>query len=468
MSYSLPSFFIGDRIQVNQNTIEHQILFAKRPKATGLQIGLMQSNLILIFQALHRTQQHRLQYHPVAEDVAAVLGFEGTEGANAVARIIDHYCAARLAFHRQNNEYHFRQLLHVLVDEEIRWRLERGSNSQILDPRRNQPQAKNHYAAETKMVIETRFHDLMRQELPSAVRGQPSPRNKHFGVLKGINLSQPMPPMRAMESGVDRATFRKIDPKKYSVTTFIEQYNAKKAAEAEKAANAETAAQSSTKTSAADTAEAASAPASSPSPVLDKAEEDGDKDVAEVPSEEDKDDVAMPEPPAPLPVNSASDGSVHTFTDEQVGANELRRAAEEAAADQHRKDQQTIAALQAEIAGFKRAQEQWAHGLTTIKDERDRLASENPALRQENERLEKRAEDLNMEVTALERAYKDALKRIDALEDEKEADGRLFRADVAAYQVEVEAYMANHYARRQQEQSPPAGPAGAASRGDQE
>ncbi|KAK6833323.1 hypothetical protein PG987_008017 [Apiospora arundinis] len=40
----------------------------------------------------------------------------------------------------------------------------------------------------------------------------------------------------------------------------------------------------------------------------------------------------------------------------------------------------------------------------------------------------KRAESLDTDATTLEKAYKDALKRIDALEDEKEADGQLFRA----------------------------------------
>ncbi|KAK8099486.1 uncharacterized protein PG998_012727 [Apiospora kogelbergensis] len=235
MFVKLPKFFIGGPLEVDRGSIEEQLLFAKRCDLRGLKVTQVQSNLIVILQALHRTQQHRLLSHTAATEVAAVLGFNSNDGANAVARIIDFYCAARLAFHRQNNDYHPRRVIHVLFDEEIRWRLTLGSDPQVLDPRINQVKAKAQYHAETQELIRTRFRELMVDCLPPKFPKEASARSRNFGVLKGLNLNQPLMPMREMEPRPRTNPSRRPNPADYTVTSFIERFRAKETAEAKQA-----------------------------------------------------------------------------------------------------------------------------------------------------------------------------------------------------------------------------------------
>lgn len=258
MFVKLPKFFIGGPLEVDRGSIEEQLLFAKRCDLRGLKVTQVQSNLIVILQALHRTQQHRLLSHTAATEVAAVLGFNSNDGANAVARIIDFYCAARLAFHRQNNDYHPRRVIHVLVDEEIRWRLTLGSDPQVLDPRIDQVKAKAQYHAETQELIRTRFRELMVDCLPPKFPKEASARGRNFGVLKGLSklhpanlfstfeicmttdtlppdLNQPLMPMREMEPRPRTNPSRRPNPADYTVTSFIERFRAKEAAEAKQA-----------------------------------------------------------------------------------------------------------------------------------------------------------------------------------------------------------------------------------------
>ncbi|KAK8086940.1 hypothetical protein PG994_001914 [Apiospora phragmitis] len=65
--------------------------------------------------------------------------------------------------------------------------------------------------------------------------------------------------------------------------------------------------------------------------------------------------------------------------------NQWRAAIEDALAGDRRQHQEKIAAIVAEIAGHKKAQEEWARGLADNKESNDRLAQENPALRNEND-----------------------------------------------------------------------------------
>lgn len=186
---NIPEGFIGDPFRNNTGSIEQMILSQPRPAAKCFRMSWAQMNLHVVFQALHRTQKHRRLTHRVAEDVATVFGHASEEGANAVARIIDHYCSARLAFNRQNrlaDLYHNRKLIHILVDEEIRYRYILGTNEQIIYPHLSQHQAKKCYVAETKSLIQNSFPSLLNNQLPDVARPHHSYRNKHFGVLKNI------------------------------------------------------------------------------------------------------------------------------------------------------------------------------------------------------------------------------------------------------------------------------------------
>ncbi|KAK7973335.1 hypothetical protein PG988_007469 [Apiospora saccharicola] len=251
--HALPFGFTGSPLQANR--LERQILFTPRDthKTT---FSVLQANLVVIFQALHRTQQHRLLTHTVAEDVAVALGFDSTAGANAVAHIVDHYCSARLAFNRQNRRddlYYKHKHLHYLVDEEIRWRFTLGTDHpQILYPKLSQKQAKDRYLADTKELIHKHFRQLLFVRLPYLESPQSSAANQKFGVLKGVGQSNPthaiptydyclnadtlltdqsgpMPPMREMEPLVRYEDLPKPDPKKCGFNHFIEEYEAKKA-----------------------------------------------------------------------------------------------------------------------------------------------------------------------------------------------------------------------------------------------
>ncbi|KAK8070518.1 hypothetical protein PG997_010721 [Apiospora hydei] len=186
---AMPEGFIGEALRVNQSSIEQTILSTNRPTVSHLNMSRTQVNVVVLFQALHRTQQHRLLTHRVAEDVAAALGHDSPAGANAVARIIDHYTAARLEFNRQNkaaDKYHYRKHLHVLVDEEIRWRLTCGQNVQQVTPSISQHEAKRRYVGEMKQLISNSIKFLLEVGLPDLTNPHHSPRNDSFGKLKDV------------------------------------------------------------------------------------------------------------------------------------------------------------------------------------------------------------------------------------------------------------------------------------------
>lgn len=183
----MPFGFIGDTLELTN--LEKQIMHTPRDMSNS-GLSLFHANLIVILQALHRTQQHRTLTHRAAEDVATVLGFGTPDGTKAVARIIDHFCSTRLAFNRVNrekNEHYQRSFIHVLVDEEIRWRYTLGTKDpQIVYPKLSQPQAKARYLADTKELIRKHFKSLLFKRMPCLDDPGRSASNQTFGVLKDI------------------------------------------------------------------------------------------------------------------------------------------------------------------------------------------------------------------------------------------------------------------------------------------
>ncbi|KAK8103103.1 hypothetical protein PG984_016249 [Apiospora sp. TS-2023a] len=438
--HALPFGFTGSPLQATR--LERQILFTPRDthKTT---FSVLQANLVVIFQALHRTQQHRLLTHTVAEDVAAALGFDSTAGANAVAHIVDHYCSARLAFNRQNRRddlYYKHKHLHYLVDEEIRWRFTLGTDHpQILYPKFSQKQAKDRYLADTKELINKHFRQLLFVRLPCLESPQSSAANQKFGVLKGVDQSGPMPPMREMEPLVRYEDIPKPDPKKCGFNHFIEEYEAKKEAEA---AAASIQVQKSVSSSAAEEfTSTGSAPESADSgkrmegtavvpiikqedagPIATAAEDDSDasddeaassngmEGTAAAPRVKQDDSAGMATAaedataasedeagrdefiPMGLSDENAdspfADGAAlipvadwyDQYTEQQIWAAEREREAEEDLADERRKSKEKIELLETSVSAYTRVNEELTEGYTNLKAERDHLAEKNKAL----------------------------------------------------------------------------------------
>ncbi|KAK8074209.1 hypothetical protein PG994_005108 [Apiospora phragmitis] len=503
-SIILPSGFIGDSFQVIPGSIEQTIMFTPRPSPQHFNLSLAKRNVIVIFQALHRTQQHRLLTHTVAEDVTAVLGHASLDGANAVARIVDYYCDTRLKFNRENrkrDEYDKRRLIHVLVDEEIRWRLTLGTDHpHILNPKISQTEAKRRYVEETKQLITSGFRNLMEISFPRGSNGPGIYRNKHFGILKGIDLKQDMSPMRAMEPRVRHEDLPKFRAKDYSLTTFFERYEAKKAAEASSKAP-----EDGNSGPAHEDADGAGPSSRPPKPPVNNANSSraasehsiasDDMDLSD--GDDSDDDAQMSDPLVP---HSASDsGDQIPYTEAEIQEAEYQKAAEDALAEERRQHLEKVAVLEAKIAGHKKAHEQLVRGLVEVREQREVVAQENLALRNERDAARQEAEatqqtvewrdglnnmlavhnhrmgeqiaekdeelarlrregvcrmpirdctvahngrvvayndELQADLAAMERAHTAALREVDSLQNEKEEGVRAFQDEVELMQAE--------------------------------
>ncbi|KAK8023671.1 hypothetical protein PG993_011737 [Apiospora rasikravindrae] len=429
VSCNLPDGFLGNPFAYAPSSIEEALLSTRRHMATQFSLSRAQANLIVIFQALHRTQQHRLLTHRVEEDVAAVL-----------------------AFNRQNKEadkYHFRKHLHVLVDEEIRWRLMCGQHAQQVTPFITQGEAKKRYVGEMKQLIRNSFKYLMEVRLPDLNNPAASPRNDHFGKLKDVDLSTQMLPMQAMNPPIRYEDIPKPKPKELGITAWLKDFEAKKAAESSKKAAEEAAKESAPDNGHEDSDDGAGPSRRSASPPTsgNRPHTAGDNSPSStsMDTSDDSGDYQMAGVMIPLPASDIDDEE--PYTEEQIAAAEHQRAAEEALAEERRKAQEKIEVLEAEVAGYKKAMETLTRGFNEMKVERDHLAAQNPKFRES----EKMARNQARAAHALAAQREEDLRAATDLVSQHEAEARV-AVDLAS-QNEAEARAAQHAASQLEEEN---------------